>query len=454
MPPKNPHRFNEQTQLIILNVLAFFQIEQEQVRNGIPLDINNVIQRTAQATKVSPTTISNLRKNGVKSDKDYASNVSTKQKINKTKITEYLKNKIRDTIYYMYSQKEYVTLATIRQKFLEQNEYFQFSIDSLRKWIKSMGFKWKKSNNRKYLMDLPDIVHKRIKFLREYIENKNLGHEGYTPVFMDETWIFSKGSFRNSWQDDTKHTESIKPNEGHRYIIVHAGTNDGFIGGASLIFKSGKKTGDYHDNMNRGNFENWFKTQLVPNLPEKSLIIMDNASYHSGLLEKIPTKSWTKQRMIEWLGKKNIGYPEKAMKDQIWSIVSANCPKEKKYYLDEYVKPLGHKILRLPPYHCQFNAIEMVWSQCKQKYDQYIANFKGSPQEVLATWERVIGEISRDNWEKYVNHMDKVIQEAWGAVQVCDASDIPPLVITTDADNDLTDDEYFDFDSDDTDEGD
>ncbi|KAB0800354.1 hypothetical protein PPYR_06094 [Photinus pyralis] len=72
--------------------------------------------------------------------------------------------------------------------------------------------------------------------------------------------------------------------------------------------------------MNRGNFENWFKTQLVPNLPEKSLIIMDNASYHSGLLEKIPTKSWTKQRMIEWLGEKNIGYPEKAMKDQIWSI--------------------------------------------------------------------------------------------------------------------------------------
>ncbi|XP_031333194.1 uncharacterized protein LOC116163426 [Photinus pyralis] len=206
--------------------------------------------------------------------------------------------------------------------------------------------------------------------------------------------------------------------------------------------------------MNRGNFENWFKTQLVPNLPEKSLIIMDNASYHSGLLGKIPTKSWTKQRMIEWLGEKNIGYPEKAMKDQIWSIVSSNCPKEKKYYLDEYVKPLGHKILRLPPYHCQFNAIEMVWSQCKRKYDQYIANFKGSPQEVLATWERVIGEISRGNWEKYVNHTDKVIQEAWGAVQVCDASDIPPLVITTDADGDLTDDEYFDFDSDDTDEGD
>jgi transposase len=35
--------------------------------------------------------------------------------------------------------------------------------------------------------------------------------------------------------------------------------------------------------MNRKNFENWFKTELIPKLEEPSLIIMDNASYHSGL---------------------------------------------------------------------------------------------------------------------------------------------------------------------------
>ncbi|XP_050308591.1 uncharacterized protein LOC126744998 isoform X2 [Anthonomus grandis grandis] len=107
--------------------------------------------------------------------------------------------------------------------------------------------------------------------------------------------------------------------KGHRYIVVHAGTKDGFIKDANLIFKSGLKTGDYHDNMNRKNFENWFKTQLVPNRPPKSFIIMDNASYHSGLLEEIPRKSWTKQTdrtalLTEWLKKKNIGFPEKAIK--------------------------------------------------------------------------------------------------------------------------------------------
>jgi len=55
-------------------------------------------------------------------------------------------------------------------------------------------------------------------------------------------------------------------------IVLHAGNENGFINNASLVFKSGSKKGDYHDNMNRKNFENWFKNQLIPNLSEKSLI--------------------------------------------------------------------------------------------------------------------------------------------------------------------------------------
>ncbi|XP_050298346.1 uncharacterized protein LOC126737474 [Anthonomus grandis grandis] len=361
MPKKRYNRYNEQSQLMILNILAFFQLEKEQVRNGITLQIENVTQRAADATKLSTTTIANIKKNGIKSDQDYAARISSKQKTAKAKIITYLKHRIRDTIYSMYARKEYVILATIREKFREEIEYFEFSINSLRRWINSIGFKWKESNT---LMDLPNIVHKRINFLREYIKNRNVGPESFTPVFIDETWIFSKGSFRSSWQDDTKHTDSSKNSEGHRYIVVHAGTKDGFIKGANLIFKSGLKTGDYHDNMNRKNFENWFKTQPVPNRPPKSFIIMDNASYHSGLLEEIPRKSWTKQRLTEWLKKKNIGFPEKAIKDKIWSIARRNCPSEKKYFLDEYVKPLGTTFCDC--HHIIASLMQvMVWSECK-----------------------------------------------------------------------------------------
>jgi transposase len=71
---------------------------------------------------------------------------------------------------------------------------------------------------------------------------------------------------------------------------LHAGTQNGFVSGASLIFVSGMKSGNYHDLMNGENFEHWMLTQLLRNLEEPSVIVMDNALYHSILLEKPPTQ--------------------------------------------------------------------------------------------------------------------------------------------------------------------
>lgn len=66
---------------------------------------------------------------------------------------------------------------------------------------------------------------------------------------------FTLGAFRRSWQDDSLKTVRKKSGEGVRYIILHAGSEDGFVENANLIFKSGSKSGDYHDSMNTENFE-------------------------------------------------------------------------------------------------------------------------------------------------------------------------------------------------------
>ena len=50
------------------------------------------------------------------------------------------------------------------------------------------------------------------------------------------------------------------------------------------MFTAKTKSGDYHGNMNQKNFEKWFKEQLISNLPEPSLSIMDNATYHGRLM--------------------------------------------------------------------------------------------------------------------------------------------------------------------------
>ena len=35
------------------------------------------------------------------------------------------------------------------------------------------------------------------------------------------------------------------------------------------------------------------------------------------------------------------------------------------YVIDEIVRRYGHEVLRLPTYHPEFNAIELIWSQLK-----------------------------------------------------------------------------------------
>ena len=57
-----------------------------------------------------------------------------------------------------------------------------------------------------------------------------------------------------------------------------------------------KNTGDYHDEMTADHFEEWFATKLLPNVPANSLIVMDNATYHSCRSDPVPVKSWTKKK--------------------------------------------------------------------------------------------------------------------------------------------------------------
>ena len=127
--------------------------------------------------------------------------------------------------------------------------------------------------------------------------------------------------------------------------MLHAGTVNGWIAGAALVFQSKHNKGDYHHEMNHQTFEEWFAVALLPNIPPNSLIVMDNASYHSRRKEPLPTKSWTKTKMMEWLSSKGIFYSEKYLKCQIWEIVQSNRPQNPIYVIDELASQAGKTYL-------------------------------------------------------------------------------------------------------------
>lgn len=63
--------------------------------------------------------------------------------------------------------------------------------------------------------------------------------------------------------------------------------------------------------------------------------------------------------------------PQKHTKNTLLELIKKQNF-EKEYVVDNLVQQNGHEVLRLPPYYCVFNPIEMVWGTLKKKYENTI----------------------------------------------------------------------------------
>lgn len=398
-----------------------------------------MLQRVANALNISIRTVSSISQSCI-SGEPLRSPIKTKTRAKPvTDIDDFDQSAIRNTIYDMIKNKQYVTQKTLLQV-LKEKDIFHGSISSLRVILHKIGFRYKKDDPRRGLMELPNIALARIRFLREYVRNLK-SENSRQCVFLDETWVFENGTTCRSWQDDNvKSVRKTKP-EGRRYIVLNAGSSEGFIPGASLIFSSNTQDPDYHGEMNKENFLKWFKDQLLTKLEEPSLIIMDNASYHSSLLEKQPHSGWNKPEIQKWLQERNLEFPSDAFKLDLLDIVSRNRP-EKVYAADQMALEHGHIVLRLAPYHCIFNPIEKIWGIAKQYYNKAIGEDGWGREKCLQTWQEAIHAVTPQMWENTVEDTNRIIMEWWHREVGFDREDVAPLIINLE---DISDESGSDF---------
>ena len=141
---------------------------------------------------------------------------------------------------------------------------------------------------------------------------------------MDETWVDTNHTASHQWiSSDPSKNRKLPLGKGQRFAVLHAGCEKGFLPGCDLVFKSISTDGkDYHTEMNAKSFEKLIKYQLLPALPKKSLIIMDNASYHSVREDgtKAPTSNTWKSEMISWSKANKIPFNENSKKPELYEI--------------------------------------------------------------------------------------------------------------------------------------
>ncbi|KAF0708646.1 DDE 3 domain-containing protein, partial [Aphis craccivora] len=167
---------------------------------------------------------------------------------------------VRRTIHGFYDKGEFLTTAKILVVMQEKINY-PGSKTSVKRILHNLNFKYKKCNDgRRFLMERNDIVVCR---------NHTQGYIWQNPV----------------------NTEGLKVpiGKGARLIVCHTGSPSfGFVNNSKLVFrcKSGS-TEDYHLQMNADIFEKCF-VEMLANLEESSVVVMDNAFYHSMLAEDYP----------------------------------------------------------------------------------------------------------------------------------------------------------------------
>ena len=276
---------------------------------------------------------------------------------------------VRNYIRSANKRGECITLSNIIDFLKETSPNEQYHPTTLSRTLNRWGFEFGKGTRSQHLKEKDHVIAARQRYLRKKRGNRSPegGISTIRPeVYLDESYVNKNYSNDFIWYYGEDGPWVQKPTgKGERLIIMNAITQLGWVSGSKLVFKSTRKTGDYHGQMNRDLFKKWFTEMLLPNIPKNSLIIMDNAPYHNTLSENSPpTPMSAKQKIIEWLEQNKIYCRGDCLKPELVEILRKIAP-EPIYAIDQIAQFKGHDAIRTPPYHPELQPIETCWGVVK-----------------------------------------------------------------------------------------
>jgi len=262
---------------------------------------------------------------------------------------------------------QHVSVELVRQYLMKQSPGYNYPTTTLWRTLSRWGFTYGIGKRRSALKERDYVILARRRYLRQKRLNRRPDGSLIRPeVYLDETFINKNHSNQFTWYLEEDGPSVNKPSgKGERVIVINAITFDGWVNDAQLVFQAKRKTGDYHGQMDYDNFSKWFKERLLPNVPDNSIIIMDNASYHNATEENsFPKSNARKEKLRQWLDDNEIPWGEDMLKAELFTLCKLFKPKPD-YKIDRIAETAGHSILRTPQYHPELQPIETCWGVVK-----------------------------------------------------------------------------------------
>jgi hypothetical protein len=248
----------------------------------------------------------------------------------------------------------HITLESIRSILQEKSPEASCHLSTLARTLDRWGCEFGKGTRTQHVKEKDYIIVARQHYLRKMRQNRvSSGRRLIHPaVSLDQSYVHKNHRNDFVWYSSEEGPWIQKPTgKGERLIIMNAMTKDGWVPEAKVVLKSTRKTGDYHGQMHGDVFQKWFVEKLLPPIPNASLIIMANASYHNILSDySAPTPTCSKEKIRTWIEANNIPCKDECLKVALIDIGSKIAPKPTSS-IDVIARQHGHEVIRTPPYH-------------------------------------------------------------------------------------------------------
>lgn len=307
---------------------------------------------------------------------------------------------------------KHITLESIRELVQEGYPEDSLHVSTIARTLDRWGFEFGKGVRTQHLKEKDYVIAARKRYLRKMRNNRlESGSTTRPEVYLDESYVNKNHSNDFTWYSGEDGPWIQKPTgNGERLIIMNAMTKDGWVPEAKTVFKSTKKTGDYHGQMNATIFQKWFKEKLIPNIPKNSYIILDNAAYHNVLSESsAPTSGCSKGRIRDWLAANKVPCSADALKAELIETLIKIAP-EPTYVIDAIARQYGHEVVRTPPYHPELQPIEICWGVVK---NEVARNCKFTMKELEAQLKTAFDKVTATTCVKIIEKIRKVEDQFW-----------------------------------------
>ncbi|KOB69937.1 Uncharacterized protein OBRU01_13237, partial [Operophtera brumata] len=100
------------------------------------------------------------------------------------------------------------------------------------------------------------------------------------------------------------------------------------------------------------------------------------------------------------------------------SKTTTTKPSKLRYVIYELALEHGHKVIRLPPYHCQYNAIELIWAQIKGHAARNNTEPPFSTAKMMSLLQTACAEVTTEDEKNRRENKEIILQDFEGDMRI------------------------------------